>query len=140
MIFFVVWLPFVLVFVGIFNNTNTYIYPKISITNVILTFFTLVPSSSILVITKLKPDIKNNAKWIILCLCVVAIPFSFITPYGIITRSETTDFRNYRNFDPDCLATRNIVFNEVFPMLPHHFETVENENGMEQPYYLKLDW
>jgi len=139
-IFFVVWLPFVLVFVGIFNNTNTYIYPKISITNVILTFFTLVPSSSILVITKLKPDIKNNDKWIILCLCVVAIPFSFITPYGIITRSETTDFRNYRNFDPDCLATRNIVFNEVFPMLPHHFETVENENGMEQPYYLKLDW
>ena len=135
-IFLIVWLPFVLVFGGIINDITTYAYPKISITNVILTLFTLIPSISILVITKLKPNIKRTVKWIILCLCVVAIPFSFIMPYGIVTRSETTDFRYYRDFDPDCLATRNKVFNEVFPTWPHYFENVKNEDGEWEAVYL----
>ena len=135
-IFFVVWLPFVLVIGGIINDITTYAYPKISITNVILTLFTLIPSVSILVITKLKSNIKRIAKRMILCLCVVAIPFSFIMPYGIVTRSETTAFRYYRDFDPDCLATRNKVFNEVFPMWPHYFENVKNEDGEWEDVYL----
>ena len=135
-IFFIVWLPFVLVFGGIINDITTYAYPKISIANVILTLLTLIPSISILVITKVKPNIKKIVKRIVLCLCVVAIPFSFIMPYGIVTRSETTDFRYYRDFDPDCLATRNKVFNEVFPMWPHDFEIVKNENGEWETVYL----
>lgn len=135
-IFFVVWLPFVLVIGGIINDITTYAYPKISIVNVILTLLTLIPSISILVITKFKPNIKRIIKRIILCLCVVAIPFSLVMPYGIFTRSETTDFRNYRDFDPDCLATRNNVFNEVFPTWPHYFENVKNEDGEWEDVYL----
>lgn len=135
-IFLIVWLPFVLVVGGIINDITTYAYPKINIANVILTLLTLIPSIFILVITKLKPNIKRTVKRIILCLCVVAIPFSLIMPYGIVARSETTDFRNYRDFDPDCLATRNKVFNEVFPMWPHYFENVKNENGEWEAIYL----
>ena len=135
-IFFVVWLPFVLVIGGIINDITTYSYPKISIANVILTLFTLIPSISILVITKFKPNIKKSVKRIILCLCVVAIPFSLVVPYGIVRRSETTDFLNYRDFDPDCLATRNKVFNEVFPTWPHYFENVKNEDGEWEAVYL----
>ena len=135
-IFLIVWLPFVLVIGGIINDITTYAYPKISIANVILTLLTLIPSISILVITKFKPNIKRTVKRIVLCLCVFAIPFSFIMPYGIVTRSETTDFRNYRDFDPDCLATRNKVFNEVFPMWPHYFENVKNEDGEWEAIYL----
>ena len=135
-IFLIVWLPFVLVIGGIINDITTYAYPKINIANVILTLLTLIPSISILVITKLKPNIKRTVKRIILCLCVVAIPFSLVMPYGIVTRSETTDFRYYRDFDPDCLATRNKVFNEVFPMWPHYFENVKNEDGEWETIYL----
>mgnify|MGYP003298335385 FL=1 len=135
-IFLIVWLPFVLVIGGIINDITMYAYPKINIANVILTLLTLIPSISILVITKLKSNIKRTVKRIILCLCVVAIPFSLVMPYGIVTRSETTDFRNYRDFDPDCLATRNKVFNEVFPMWPHYFENVKNENGEWEAIYL----
>ena len=135
-IFFVVWLPFVLVLGGIINDLTTYAYPKISIVNVILTLLTLIPSISILAITKFKPNIKRIVKRIILCLCIVAIPFSLIMPYGIVTRSETTDFRNYRDFDSDCLATRNKVFNEVFPTWPHYFENVKNEDGEWETVYL----
>ena len=135
-IFLIVWLPFVLVIGGIINDITTYAYPKISIVNVILTLLTLIPSISILVITKFKPNIKRIVKRIILCLCIIAIPFSLIMPYGIVTRSETTDFRNYRDFDSDCLATRNKVFNEVFPMWPHYFENVKNEDGEWETVYL----
>ena len=135
-IFLIVWLPFVLVIGGIINDITTYAYPKINIANVILTLLTLIPSISILVITKLKPNIKRTVKRIILCLCVVAIPFSLVMPYGIVTRSETTDFRNYRDFDPDCLATRNQVFNEVFPTWPHYFDKVKDENGEWKDVYL----
>ena len=135
-IFFIVWLPFVLVIGGIINDITTYAYPKINIANVILTLLTLIPSISILVITKLKPNIKRTVKRIILFLCVVAIPFSLVMPYGIVTRSETTDFRNYRDFDPDCLATRNKVFNEVFPTWLHYFENVKNEDGEWEAIYL----
>lgn len=135
-IFLIVWLPFVLVLGGIINDVTTYAYPKISIANVILTLLTLIPSISILVITKVKPNIKKIVKRIVLCLCVFAIPFSFIMPYGIVTCSETTDFRYYRDFDPDCLATRNKVFNEVFPMWPHYFENVKNEDGEWETVYL----
>ena len=135
-IFLIVWLPFVLVIGGIINDITTYAYPKINIANVILTLLTLIPSISILVITKLKPNIKRTVKRIILCLCVVAIPFSLVMPYGIVTRSETTDFRNYRDFDSDCLATRNKVFNEVFPTWPHYFENVKNEDGEWETVYL----
>ena len=135
-IFLIVWLPFVLVIGGIINDITTYAYPKISIVNVILTLLTLIPSISILVITKLKPNIKRTVKRIILFLCVVAIPFSLVMPYGIVTRSETTDFRYYRDFDPDCLATRNKVFNEVFPTWPHYFENVTNEDGEWEAVYL----
>ena len=135
-IFLIVWLPFVLVVGGIINDITTYAYPKINIANVILTLLTLIPSISILVITKLKPNIKRTVKRIILCLCVVAIPFSLVMPYGIVTRSETTDFRYYRDFDPDCLATRNKVFNEVFPTCPHYFENEKNEDGEWEAVYL----
>ena len=136
MIFFVVWLPFVLAIGGIINDITTYAYPKISITKVILTLFTLIPSISILVITKANPNIKRIIKRIILCLCAIAIPFSFIMPYGIVTHSETTDFRNYRDFDSECLANRNIVFQEFFPNWPHYFENVKNENGEWEAIYL----
>ena len=134
-VFIVVWLPFVLVLGGFINEITTYTYPKINTLAVILTILTLMPSISILVITKVKQSIKGIVKRIILCLCIIAIPFSLIMPYGIVTCSETTDFRNYRAFDPDCLADGNKVFNEVFPMWPYYFDNVKNENGEWEAVY-----
>ncbi len=135
-VFIVVWLPFVLVLGGFAHDITTYAYPKINTKNVLLTLLTLVPSVSIIAITKIKPDIGRVVKRIILCLCVVAIPFGFIMPYGIVVRSETTDIRNYRKLDPDCLASKNALFGDVFPAWPHYFNSVQNENGEWETVYL----
>ena len=136
LVFWAMWMPFVLVAGGLINDVTTYAYPKINTLAVILTLLTLVPSGILIVITKAKSNIKRKAKQIVLCLCIIAIPFSFIMPYGIVSRSETTDFGNYRDFDPDCLATRNQVFNEVFPTWPHYFDKVKDENGEWKDVYL----
>ena len=135
-VFVIVWLPFVLVFSGFAHDMTFYAYPKINTKNVLLTLLTLVPSVSILIATKIKPNMKRVVKRIILCLCIVAIPFSSIMPYGIATCSETTDFRHYRDFDPGCLANRNVVFCDVFPAWPRYFDNVENEDGEFEAVYL----
>ena len=135
-VFWAVWMPFILVAGGLINDVTAYTYPKVNAVAVILTLLTLVPSGCLLVITKIKPKIKRKIKQIVLCLCIIAIPFSCIMPYGIVSRTETTDFRNYRDFDPDCLAERNTVFIEVFPTWPHYFENVKNEDGEWEAVYL----
>ena len=135
-IFFVVWIPFVLAFGGFIDDITIYVYPKIDAVIVALTILTLFPSISILVITKIEFNAKKIINRILLCLCIIAIPFSCIMPYGIVTCSETTDFRHYRDFDPDCLANRDRVFNEVFPAWPHYFDSVEDENGEWKTKYL----
>ncbi len=135
-VFVIVWLPFVLVFSGFAHDMTFYAYPKINTKNVLLTLLTLVPSVSILIVNQIKPNMKRVMRRIILCLCIAAMPFSFVMPYGIATYSETTDFRHYRDFDPGCLATRNVVFCDVFPAWPRYFDNVENENGEFEAVYL----
>lgn len=135
-IFVIVWLPFVLVFGGFVHDMTFYAYPKINTKNILLTLLTLVPSISILIVNQIKPNTKRVMRRIILCLCIAAMPFSFVMPYGIATYSETTDFRHYRDFDPGCLATRNVVFCDVFPAWPRYFDNVENENGEFEAVYL----
>ena len=135
-VFVIVWLPFILVFGGFVHDMTFYAYPKINTKNVLLTLLTLVPSVAILIVNQIKPNMKRVMRRIILCLCIAAMPFSFVMPYGIATYSETTDFRHYRDFDPGCLANRNVVFCDVFPAWPCYFDNVENEDGEFEAVYL----
>ncbi len=135
-VFVIVWLPFILVFGGFVHDMTFYAYPKINTKNVLLTLLTLVPSVAILIVNQIKPNMKRVMRRIILCLCIAAMPFSFVMPYGIATYSETTDFRHYRDFDPGCLANRNVVFCDVFPAWPRYFDNVENEDGEFEAVYL----
>jgi len=135
-VFIAVWLPFALTTVGFFSGIRMYAYPKVNAGGILLTLLALTPSVLILVITKIKPNVKKRLKQFLLLLCILFIPFSLIAPFGIVLRSETTDFHNYRDFDPDCLANRNEVFLELFPAWPHYFENVKNENGKWETVYL----
>ena len=56
--------------------------------------------------------------------------------FGIVSRSKTTDFRNYRDFDADCLANRDVVFQELFPNWPHYSENVKQSDGSYKTVYL----
>lgn len=62
-------------------------------------------------------------------LCLLSIPFAAFFSLSFGTHSETTDIRNYRDFDGDCLINRSSFFAEFFPTWPHYFDHVYNEEG-----------
>lgn len=129
-------IPILLAFVGFVIDITSYTYPKINWTAVLLTILSLLPSVLFLLITRVNPAVKKKIKTILLLLCVIMIPFSFIFPLGISPRSETTDFGNYRRLDPDCLANRYSLFGDLFPAWPRYFKNIQNENGEWETIYL----
>ena len=79
---------------------------------------------------------KTIARRILLVLCVLSIPMSIIMSFGIITKSETTDIRNYRRLDVDCLANRNSFYQDLFPARSRYFVNEKQSDGSWKPEFL----
>lgn len=135
-IFAIVWLPIMLSIFVLIISINNYHYPVFEPIMIILTIISFLPTIAVLVVPKTKLKRKKFAQQILLVFCVLCIPFSFFMSFGIVVKSETTDFRNYRDFDAGCLANRNVVFQELFPDWPHYFENVKQEDGSYKTVYL----
>ena len=135
-IFAIVWLPIVLSLFIVVISINDYHYPVFEPVAILLTIASFFPSIAVLIVSKTKLEWKKIARRILLGFCVLSIPISFFMSFGIISKSETTDFRNYRDFDADCLANRNVVFQELFPNWPHYFENVKQAYGSYKTVYL----
>ena len=135
-IFAVVWLPIVLSLFIVTISINDYHYPVFEPVAILLIIASFLPSIAVLIVSKSKLKWKKVARRILLGFCVLSIPISFFMSFGIVSRSETTDFRNYRDFDADCLANRNVVFQELFPNWPHYFENVKQGDGSYKTVYL----
>ena len=135
-IFAIVWLPIVLSLLVVAISINDYHYPVFEPIMIALTIVSFLPSIAVLIVSKTKLKWKKIALRILLVFCVLSIPISFFMSFGIVSRSETTDFRNYRDFDADCLANRNVVFQELFPNWPHYFENVKQADGSYKAVYL----
>lgn len=136
LIFIVVWAPiaFSCFFVAI--DINKYKYPVYNAANFFLILAFLFPSFLMLIISKIKFSWKTTAKRVLPAMCVLSILPIFISSLGVVTASQTTDIKNYRNFDADCLANRNIVFQELFPSWPYYFENVKQADETYRPVYL----
>lgn len=132
----VVWMPVVLSLFVLAISINDYHYPVFEPFMTVLTIVSLLPSIGALIISRTNWKYKKVIKQILLALCVLSIPTCFVLSSGIVTRSETTDFRNYRDFDAGCLANRDVVFQELFPQWPHYFENVKQTDGNYETEYL----
>lgn len=132
----IVWLPIAVSIFEVMLCINQFHYPVIEPMMIVLTIVSFWPSMGVLVISKTKWKWKTIAKGILLLFCVLSIPFSFLMSFGIVSKSETTDFRNYRDFDADCLANRNTVFQELFPSWPNYFDNVKQVDGTYETVYL----
>ncbi len=127
--FIIVWAPIVITIYSFFTEVIEFRYPLFDPIMIIFAVLALRPSIAVLIISKIKAKWKTIAIRILLILCVLSIPYSAILPWGIVDHSATTDIRNYRDFDAECLANRDIVFQELFPNWPHYIQKVENSNG-----------
>ena len=138
--FIIVWLPMFLCIFAFVLGLLDYEYPRIN-TNpklYVIIFLFLLPSISVLVMSKLKFAWKRVVKTITLVLCVLSLPFCFIFSLGITSNySETTDIMNYREFDADCLANKNMFFQKLFPTFAQKSKSVKQPDGSWE--YIKLD-
>lgn len=136
----IAWLPIVLSLLAVIQGVNHYHYPIFDPVWIAVTMVSLLPSMAVLTLSKTKLKFRNKLRHILLVCCVLSIPVSFITSLGIVSRSETTDFRNYRELDADCLANRDKVFQELFPVWPHYFETAKQADGGYETVYLEAEY
>ena len=131
-----VWLPVLFSLFMVIVLISVYHYPVVEPSMLALTILSLLPSAVVLIISKTRLNRKKVIRRILLVCCVLSIPISVFMSAGIVSKSETSDFRNYRNFDAQCLADRNTVFQELFPHWPHYFENVRQADGTYETVYL----
>lgn len=140
LIFIAVWLPPALALFAVGICLYDYHYPVWDPWMLLLTLCTFLPSAGVLALNKSRRPWKRAVRRALLTLCVLCIPCSFILSLGIVSRSETADFADYRDFDVGCLANRNLVFQELFPSWPHTFENVKRPDGGYDTVRLDADY
>lgn len=132
-LFLAVWLPPALCLIGPVVGLHNYCYPVFRIRRLLLTILSLWPSLLLVLLPRLhlKGDRAYTVKLLVVFFCLFSAVLSPSLSLGILSGSETTDIRNYRRLDPDCLANRDPVYQDLFPQWPHYFENVRVGDRIE---------
>ena len=109
-----------------------YAYPVFNIKITVLAVISLIPS--FLLITPFAHRSKKAVKTVLTVLCIISLVISPILTFFTVTRSETTDIKNYLKLDTDCPANKSDLFRDVFPAWPHYFENVSDGDSFKTVY------
>lgn len=134
----IAWTPVVFAISGMAHSINYHAYPAFSWKAFICVLIALSPSFSMMLLPKLKlrPPQSATAKRILATLCVLSIPFCNLLGMTISTHSETSDIRNYRELDADCIVNRDAFFQELFPDWSHTSVSELQPDGSYKTVYL----
>ena len=136
------WAPLAASAWGYLMTVTGYEYPIYRHRALLLNLLCLIPSLLILY----WPRLRERFGWkkisrLVWILCLLSIPFCAIFSLGYVGGgSVTTDFRNYRQFDSDCLVNRDVFFAQFFPTWPHYFDNVYNEEGKVETVWLDASY
>ena len=136
LVFLIVWSPLAVSGLAVICEIRNWYYPVFSIPMIGLTITSFWPSIGVLLISRAKWKYRMIAKRIMLIICVLSIPISFVLSFGIVTKSETSDIRNYRRLDVDCLASRYSFYQQLFPTWPNYFVNEKQADGHWETVYL----
>ena len=136
----IVWAPLMGSVVGLISKVKVYSFPVFEFRMICLTALTFLPSAAVLATSRLKCGSRKAIRMTLLIFCVLSIPFSAVLSKGIVSRSETTDFHHYRQFDPACTANRDLLFQQMLPIWPRYFEVERDENGKYRTVFLDSDY
>jgi DNA-binding transcriptional MerR regulator len=141
----VTWLPLVLSLLAAIISIHSDAYPVFNPKAFVVVLFALSPTLLMVLLPKDKvrfPWLPISRK-VLIVLCILSIPISFISSISISSRSETSDIRNYRRFDTDCLANRCSFFQDLFPIWPHYLDAhyyYRNLPAMDYTYDIYAEW
>ena len=136
----IVWAPLMGSVVGLISKVKVYSFPVFEFRMICLTALTFLPSAAVLATSRHKCGTRKPIRMTLLIFCVLSIPFSAVLSKGIVSRSETTDFHHYRQFDPACTANRDLLFQQMLPIWPRYFEVERDENGKYRTVFLDSDY
>ena len=135
--FLLTWLPPALCLVALSQRIRIFHYPIFDWPSILLTLLSLWPSALMLLLPRL-PSLKGKrrriARTVISVCCLCSLVISPLLSLWTVSRSETTDIRNYRRLDPDCIANRYDLYQALFPTWPHYFENVKDDTGWHAVY------
>lgn len=140
-LFFITWLPVLVSCFMIACKLHDYQYPVFDKIAILINTLTFIPTILIILLSKLKTSwnctVKRIIKCILIILCILVTPISLISSlFYTVTKSETSSFINYRDFDTDCFANRNFIFQELFPTFPHYFVNEKQADDSYKTVYL----
>ena len=132
------WMPVSLFIAGAIRSIHSDEYPVPEPKAIIFILITLTPSLLLALVPKIKFRIPKQhiLKTILVILCFLSIPFSFMFGIFISSHSETSDIRNYCRLDADCRANRDSFFQELFPARPHYSVNEQQPDGSWETVYL----
>lgn len=138
LIFAITWSPIILSILVLISRIYQYHYPVFFPPAIALTVISLLPTLLTVVLPKIKSTLKLKPiiRKTLLILCVISIPIGSFVSFGIVSHSETSDFCNYRDLDPECIANRSDLFQDLFPKWPHYFVNEKQPDGSWDAVYL----
>lgn len=134
----ITWLPVILSVLVVINSIHDLAYPVFNFKVFVVVLVSLSPTILMLCLPKntIRFPWLTVARRILIVLCILSVPVSTLSSIGIFLHSETSDIRNYRRFDIDCLANRAPFFQDLFPLWPHYFVNEEQSDGSWETVYL----
>lgn len=139
LLFVAVWLPVAICGLLVGVTVNVYSYPVFYPQAIVFLTLLVLPSAVMFVVGRIKKPWRRTARIITLIFCIISLScgnFALLLPCGIMAKSETTDITEYRDVDSDCLANKDIFYQELFPAFPHYFKNVKQEDGSYETVYL----
>lgn len=135
-------LPVIFLLIHIPDSMRTYRYPSVDLWSLIATILTLLPTVCMIILSKCKAKrpVKRRRQFFILAACGLYLPLSFALSCSVLGHSETTDIRNYRVLDSECLANRCDFYQELFPDFPNYFVNEAQKDGSFQTRYLNAHY
>ncbi|MBQ8372484.1 MAG: MerR family transcriptional regulator [Clostridia bacterium] len=133
----IAFLPILICLIKVFSPPLT-AYPTFNYINYICIAVTLFPLAVITLLHFLRQKKKSLiVKAILLLFAVIVFPFSCICALNVQGASMTTDIYNYRKTDAECLANKDLFYQELFPSSPPRSATDEKYYYY---YYEGLDY
>lgn len=134
-VFFVVFSPVLLSVLILILRFNNYEYPVLNQKAIIVTLLSFIPTVFAVFLPKFKIMHYRIIRYILFAVCILITPLSVAGAFFTVERSETTSFYNYREFDSDCLANRDLNLQKLFPVWPHYFVNEKQMVSCGSRYY-----
>ncbi len=128
-------LPIVMFALGFLFDVGDYVYPEFAPWALVCGLVSLIPSVTVFLLPKFKPNKIRLIRVICLILCIAMIPISYICGAEIcFDYSKTEDISHYRALEPDCMANFDMTYQGLFPAW-----RPEGDASGEYYYYHKAD-